>query len=43
MARGRLVAGLTADDFVELMAEELSALARMIQREQRRESQTRQV
>jgi len=42
-ARGLLVGIVTADDFVELMAEELSALARMIQREQRRESQTRQV
>jgi CBS domain-containing protein len=42
-ARGLLVGIVTADDFVELMAEELSALARMIQREQRRESETRQV
>jgi CBS domain-containing protein len=42
-ARGLLVGIVTADDFVELMAEELNALARMIQREQRRESQTRQV
>ncbi len=42
-ARGLLVGIVTADDFVELMAEELNALARMIQREQRRESQSRQV
>jgi CBS domain-containing protein len=42
-ARGLLVGIVTADDFVELMAEELGALARMIQREQHRESRIRQV
>ena len=41
--RGALVGIVSADDFVDLLAEELTALARMIQREQRREAQVRKV
>jgi len=41
--RGTLVGIVSADDFVDLLAEEMSALARMITREQRRESETRKV
>jgi CBS domain-containing protein len=41
--RGALVGIVTADDFVDLLAEEMSALARMIAREQRREAETRKV
>jgi CBS domain-containing protein len=40
-ARGALVGIVSADDFLDLLAEELSGLARMIASEQRRESQTR--
>jgi CBS domain-containing protein len=40
-ARGSLVGIVTADDFVDLLAEELTALARMVSREQRREAQAR--
>jgi CBS domain-containing protein len=39
--RGSLVGIVTADDFVDLLAEELSALARMMKREQRREAEIR--
>jgi CBS domain-containing protein len=39
--RGSLVGIVTGDDFVDLLAEELTALARMASREQRREAQTR--
>ena len=39
--RGSLVGIVTADDFVDLLAEELSALARMMKREQRREAERR--
>jgi len=42
-ARGMLVGIVTADDFVDLLAEEMGALARMIAREQRRESADRKV
>ena len=41
--RGALVGIVSADDFVDLLAEELTALARMIAREQRREAQARKV
>ena len=41
--RGALVGIVSADDFVDLLAEELTALARMIAREQRREAQVRKV
>jgi CBS domain-containing protein len=41
--RGALVGIVTADDFVDLLAEEMSALAHMIAREQRREAETRKV
>jgi CBS domain-containing protein len=41
--RGMLVGIVTADDFVDLLAEEMSALARMIAREQHRESTDRKV
>jgi CBS domain-containing protein len=40
---GGLVGIITADDFIDLLAEELNALARMISREQRREADARQV
>jgi len=39
--RGALIGIVTADDFVDLLAEELTALARMIAREQRREAEVR--
>ena len=39
--RGALAGIVTADDFVDLLAEELTALARMISREQRREAEVR--
>jgi CBS domain-containing protein len=42
-ANGGLVGVVTADDFIDLLAEELNALARMISREQRREMDTRKV
>jgi CBS domain-containing protein len=42
-ARGALVGIVTADDFVDLLAEEMTALARMIAREQRREAEIRKV
>jgi CBS domain-containing protein len=42
-ANGGLVGVVTADDFIDLLAEELNALARMISREQRREIDTRKV
>jgi CBS domain-containing protein len=42
-ARGMLVGIVTADDFVDLLAEEMSALARMIAREQHREAADRKV
>jgi CBS domain-containing protein len=42
-ANGGLVGIITADDFIDLLAEELNALARMISREQRREADVRQV
>ena len=42
-ARGMLVGIVTADDFVDLLAEEMSAIARMITREQHRESAGRKV
>ncbi len=38
---GRLVGIVTADDFLDLLAEELTALARVVTREQRREAQVR--
>ena len=41
--RGALVGIVTADDFIDLLAEEISALARMISREQRRETEARKV
>jgi CBS domain-containing protein len=41
--RGTLVGIVSADDFVDLLAEEMTALARMISREQRRESEVRKV
>jgi hypothetical protein len=34
---------VSADDLIDLLAEELNALARMISREQRREAQARSV
>ena len=40
---GALVGIVTADDFVDLLAEEMGALARMIAREQRREAEMRKV
>lgn len=42
-ARGGLVGIVAADDFLDLLAEELSALARMVVSEQRREARTRAV
>jgi CBS domain-containing protein len=42
-SRGGLVGIVTADDFLDLLAEEMSALARMVSREQRREVETRKV
>jgi CBS domain-containing protein len=42
-ASGALIGIVTADDFIDLLAEELNALARMISREQRREKDTRNV
>jgi CBS domain-containing protein len=42
-ANGALIGIVTADDFIDLLAEELNALARMIAREQRREMDTRNV
>ena len=42
-ARGMLVGIVAADDFVDLLAEEMSAIARMIVREQHRESAGRKV
>jgi CBS domain-containing protein len=42
-ANGGLDGVVTADDFIDLLAEELNALARMISREQRREIDTRKV
>jgi CBS domain-containing protein len=41
--RGGLVGIVTADDFLDLLAEELSALARMVVSEQRREAKTRSI
>ena len=38
-----LVGIVTADDFVDLLAEEMTALARMMVREQRREAEIRKV
>jgi CBS domain-containing protein len=40
-ARGSLVGIVTADDILDLLAEEMTALARMISRERRRESELR--
>jgi len=40
-ASGALVGIVTADDILDLLAEELSALARMVSREQRREAEYR--
>jgi CBS domain-containing protein len=42
-AAGALVGLVSADDLIDLLAEELNALARMISREQRREAQARTV
>ena len=42
-AGGALVGIVTADDFVDLLAEEMTALARMMAREQRREAEIRKV
>jgi CBS domain-containing protein len=42
-ARGALVGIVTADDLLDLLAEELSGLARTIANEQRREAQVRVV
>jgi Mg/Co/Ni transporter MgtE len=42
-ARGALVGILAADDLLDLLAEELSGLARTIVNEQRREAQLRAV
>ena len=42
-ARDALVGIVSADDFLDLLAEELSGLARMIASEQRREAKTRAV
>ena len=42
-ANGVLIGIVTADDFIDLLAEELNALARMISREQRREMDVRKV
>jgi CBS domain-containing protein len=41
--RGALAGIVSADDFVDLLAEELTALARMIAREQRHEARARTV
>jgi hypothetical protein len=41
--RAVLVDIVSADDFLDLLAEELSGLARMIASEQRREAKTRAV
>ena len=40
-SRGRLVGLITIDDLIDLLAEELSGLATLINREQRRERQLR--
>jgi len=40
---GSLVGIITADDFIDLLAEEMMGLARMLTREQRREAETRKV
>jgi CBS domain-containing protein len=40
-SRGRLVGLITVDDLIDLLAEELSGLATLINREQRRERQLR--
>jgi CBS domain-containing protein len=40
-AEGALIGIVAADDFVELLAEELSELAKLISREQKREVETR--
>ncbi len=42
-ARGILVGIIAADDLVDLLAEEMSAIARMIKREQHREAAGRKV
>lgn len=42
-ARGELVGIVSADDFIELLAEELNGLARTIANEQRRETRSRAV
>ena len=42
-ATGALVGIVTADDMLDLLAEEMSALAGMVAREQRREAQARKV
>jgi CBS domain-containing protein len=42
-ARGALVGIISADDFIDLLAEELSGLARTITNEQRRELRARAV
>jgi CBS domain-containing protein len=42
-ANGTLIGIVTADDFIDLLAEELNALARMISREQRQEVDARKV
>jgi CBS domain-containing protein len=42
-ARGALVGIVSADDFIDLLAEELSGLARTITNEQRRELRARAV
>jgi CBS domain-containing protein len=42
-ASGALVGIVSGDDILDLMAEELTALARMVSREQRREAETRMV
>ena len=38
-SRGRLVGLITVDDLIDLLAEELSRLATLVNREQRRERQ----
>lgn len=42
-ANGGLIGIVTADDILDLLAEELNALARMVSREQRREQEMRKV
>jgi CBS domain-containing protein len=39
---GALLGIISADDFIELLAEELSELARLVSREQKREAEIRQ-